>query len=142
LTGLVSGGQVKDASLVSQLEDGTYYRVGLEIDPNDVRKLGFPEFGNQQGFELSFSRVHDDGSVSASYQLKAKEWGALERISLEVTQVFSQEQLTERLWRIGLHPSEIRDERLPGSGGRKIGENEVELIFDPTKPDKVESRNL
>jgi hypothetical protein len=92
--------------------------------------MGFPELGEPCDFEISFTKVADEAHPN---QLVAREVNS-PVFPLSIKQNFTQQGLAERVGRIGFAASEVRDAGMNGSASkRRITEDEVEILFDPTK---------
>jgi hypothetical protein len=130
----------EDLNVLADLEKQVHYRLDLDISASAMKEMGFPELGEPCDFEISFTKVPDEAHPN---QLVAREVNS-PVFPLIIKQNFTQQGLAERVGRIGFAASEVRDAGMNGSASkRRITEDEVEILFDPTKTvEKEEAEDL
>ena len=128
----------EDAVTVANLEESAHYRHQIEIADAEFKKLGVIAWDKSREFSLSYENVGQD-----EYVLAAREWNnPIGEMSLIVRQSFTKSGLAERLARIALTPRDVRDNKMPLiTTGRRISEDELETLFDPTKSEDHEEEN-
>lgn len=115
-----------DASIVGQMNSTAHRRREVELDIENLARLGATDWREPQKSNLSFERVDDE------IRLKGREVDPRPgMMSLNVSRLVAKQELASVLGQVTLDPKDVRDLNLYGSrSGRQIDEDEVELLFN------------